>query len=65
MLWILSVAQGTVEVGMCGKVFSVRIGGMWRLRGGEQCSLGNCGVEGAVVPVWSSKREWTELLSGL
>jgi hypothetical protein len=56
-LQILSLAQGTVHVVMCGKIFGVQTGGMWRLRGREQCGLRNVGAEEAVVHITSIRRE--------
>ena len=52
-LRIASVGQGTVEVTMCSKTFSLQMGGMWRVRGPEKCSVKNLGVEEAVVHVSS------------
>lgn len=52
---VVSVAQGIVEVTMCGKVFRVQEDGMWRLRTHEQCTVKNQGTAKAVVHVSSIK----------
>ena len=56
-LRIVSVAQGTVEVMMCRKAFTVEMGGMWRLRVGERCSMTPRGVEAVALHVTSIKHD--------
>jgi hypothetical protein len=48
---ICSVARGVVEVVLCGKMFRVGAGGMWRIREGEKCVGKKFGEEEAVVHV--------------
>jgi hypothetical protein len=48
-LMICSVARGIVEVVLCGKMFRVGAGGMWRIREGEKCVGKKFGEEEAVV----------------
>lgn len=50
-LRIVSIAQGKLEVTMCGKVFNIQEGGMWRLRAGEACSVKNQGENQALLHV--------------
>jgi hypothetical protein len=56
-LLIFSVAQGTVGVKMCGKAFTIQMGGMWRLRSGERCVINHRWVEAYVVHGSSIGRE--------
>lgn len=53
VLQVLSLAQGEVNVKMCGKEFGVQTGGMWRPRGREQCEVKNVGVEVVIIHVTS------------
>jgi hypothetical protein len=42
---------------MCGKAFTIQMGGMWRLRSGERCVINYREVEAYVVHVSSIGRE--------